>query len=105
MVFLGQFLLVGLQHVDLLLHFLLLLLEVVVLLDQLDGFVRHLGQLCVDGDVLSDGPLGGLGHLLVGDFAELSGHLVDPEYHLLLQPVTEGNSGVSHVRLGTLGPD
>ena len=55
-------------------------------LNQLNGLVRHLGQLSIDGDILPDGPLRGLSHLLVADLPELCCHLVHPQDHFLLQP-------------------
>ncbi|RUS75572.1 hypothetical protein EGW08_016666 [Elysia chlorotica] len=83
----GQLFLIGLQHLHLLLHLLLFVLELAVLLDELDSLVGHLGELGVDGDVLPDGPLGRLGHLLVADLAELGRHLVHAQDHLFLQPL------------------
>ena len=86
-VLLGQFLLVHLEHLDVLLLLFLALLQLVVLLDQFHRLVGHLRELRIDRHILADRTFRRLRHLLVGDLAELSRDLVHSHHHVLLEPV------------------
>eukprot|EP01137_Pigoraptor_chileana_P014578 Opistho-2@69370 len=61
--------------------------EIFVLRNEFHCLCRHLRELRINGNVLLDGPLRRLGHLLVGDVAKVGNDFVDLLQHFLLQPI------------------